>query len=106
MRIHCGYQGFADDIMTSVEGAARSNGKSAGEFNTSHSPFQFDDVQEIRENVVIRDIKNFMSDWEGYDYNPRRFIGYLTFAVNYLMGGLITRGYHVVNLATPTLVLV
>jgi hypothetical protein len=34
----------------------------------------------------------------GYDYNPRRIVGYFTFALNYHVGGTDVRGYHIVNL--------
>ena len=64
--------------------------------NTFHSPFQFD--EKFIDNLVIKDLKNFTSDSKGYDYNPRRYIGYLSFAMNYHFGGLDVIGYHVVNL--------
>jgi tetratricopeptide (TPR) repeat protein len=67
--------------------------------NTFHSPFMWDERREIIENPVIKDLDNFLSSTKGYDYNPRRFIGYLTFALNYHFGGLNVTGYHVVNLA-------
>ena len=34
-----------------------------------------------------------------YREQPNRFVGYLTFALNYRLGGLETRGYHLANLA-------
>jgi Tfp pilus assembly protein PilF len=66
--------------------------------NTFYSPFLFDGRSEIIDNPVIKDLKNFTSDGKGYDYNPRRFIGYLSFALNYNIGGLDVFGYHIVNL--------
>ncbi|HXX58309.1 MAG TPA: tetratricopeptide repeat protein, partial [Thermodesulfovibrionales bacterium] len=66
--------------------------------NTFHSPFQFDDKPHIINEPVIRDIKNFVSDRRGHDYNPRRFIGYLSLAINYHFGGVDVIGYHMVNL--------
>ncbi|MFI5295609.1 MAG: type IV pilus biogenesis/stability protein PilW [Thermodesulfovibrionales bacterium] len=66
--------------------------------NTFYSPFQFDDRSQIIDNPVIKDLKNFTSDRRGYDYNPRRFIGYLSLALNYRLGGLDVIGYHIVNL--------
>jgi tetratricopeptide (TPR) repeat protein len=66
--------------------------------NTFHSPFQFDEKSQIINNPVIKDLKNFTSDRKGFDYNPRRFIGYLSFALNYHFGGAEVIGYHVVNL--------
>ncbi len=67
--------------------------------NTFHVPFQFDDSQQIIDNAVIRDVGNFFSSSSGYKFNPRRFIGYITFALNYRFGGLDVTGYHIVNLA-------
>ncbi|MFI5295598.1 MAG: tetratricopeptide repeat protein [Thermodesulfovibrionales bacterium] len=66
--------------------------------NTFHSPFMWDEKREIIENPVIKDLGNFLSNTKGYDYNPRRFIGYLTFALNYHFGRLNVTGYHAVNL--------
>lgn len=67
--------------------------------NTFSVPFQFDDVGNIVENPVIQNLDNFTSSTKGYEYNPRRVIGYLTFAVNYHIGGSRVGGYHAVNLA-------
>src|SRR5271169_2523400 len=67
--------------------------------NSFHVPFVFDDADSITGNVVIRDLGNFFLNGIGYSYNPRRFIGYLTFALNYRMGGFDVTGYHIVNLA-------
>jgi protein O-mannosyl-transferase len=66
--------------------------------NTFHSPFVFDDMTSIVENGVIKDLGKFL-DGAGYAYNPRRFVGYLTLALNYRFGGLNVAGYHAVNLA-------
>jgi protein O-mannosyl-transferase len=66
--------------------------------NTFHIPFQWDDNPQIVENRLIKNIDNFISNTSGYDYNPRRFIGYLTFALNYYVGGGSVIGYHIVNL--------
>lgn len=71
--------------------------------NTSGVPFQFDDFSNISDNPVIADLDNFISGARGYHYNPRRYIGYLTFALNYHFGGLNVSGYHVVNLAVHIL---
>lgn len=66
--------------------------------NTFHVPFVLDDGPQIAANAVIRNLGNFFSSPTGYQYNPRRVIGYLTFAVNYSLGGLDTSGYHIFNL--------
>jgi tetratricopeptide (TPR) repeat protein len=65
--------------------------------NTFQAPFAFDDETSIIDNPIIRSLSGFLSD--GYAYNPRRFIGYLTLALNYHFGGFTVTGYHVVNLA-------
>jgi protein O-mannosyl-transferase len=50
--------------------------------NTFYSPFQFDDMT-FAENQLVRNLDNFISSTKGYNYNPSRFVGYLTFALNY-----------------------
>jgi tetratricopeptide (TPR) repeat protein len=66
--------------------------------NTFHGPIQWDGVPHIIDNPLIKDIGNFISSIRGYQSNPRRFIGFLSFALNYHFGGLDVIGYHVVNL--------
>ncbi|MBF0557968.1 MAG: tetratricopeptide repeat protein [Nitrospirae bacterium] len=75
--------------------------------NTFHVPFQFDDYSNVADNPIIRNVREFFSSshafvyspLKDYDYNPRRAIGYLTFAINYHFGGLNVTGYHIVNIA-------
>jgi len=67
--------------------------------NSFHVPFTFDDEPSIKDNPIIRDLANFISTGNAFAYNPRRFIGYLSFALNYHFGGLEVAGYHSVNLA-------
>jgi hypothetical protein len=64
-----------------------------------HVPFVFDDDTSIVNNPVIRNLENFFLNGTGYGYNPRRFIGYLSVALNYRIGGLDVTGYHIFNLA-------
>lgn len=66
--------------------------------NSFHVPFVFDDYTSILQNPVVKNLERFLSG-DGYAYNPRRFVGYLTIALNYHFGGLNVFGYHVVNLA-------
>ncbi|WP_129127986.1 tetratricopeptide repeat protein [Geomonas oryzae] len=66
--------------------------------NTFHVPFFLDDETSIISNGVIKDLHRFLGG-EGYAYNPRRFIGYLSVALNYRLGGLDVTGYHIFNLA-------
>ena len=71
--------------------------------NTFYSPFQLDDSIQLIDNPVIKDLKNFTSDRMGHTmgfahYNPRRVIGYFSFALNYHFGGFDVIGYHIMNL--------
>lgn len=60
--------------------------------NTFYSSFHFDDIPQIVDNQKIKNISNF------YDFSGTRYIGYLSFALNYKFGGLNVFGYHLVNL--------
>jgi len=66
--------------------------------NSFSVPFTLDDNSSIVDNPVIRNLSAFLSG-AGYTYNPRRFVGYLTIALNHHFGGLEVAGYHAVNLA-------
>ena len=58
-------------------------------------PFVFDDLRNIVKNSAIHDLRDIVAIW---NYNPSRFIVFLTFAANYALGGLNTWGFHLVNL--------
>ena len=64
--------------------------------HTFSYPFHLDDNYAFVDNPVIKNLAGFL-DGSGFDYNPRRFIGHLTFALNYHFGGLDVFGYHLVN---------
>jgi tetratricopeptide (TPR) repeat protein len=75
--------------------------------NTFYAPFHFDDPRNIAENFAIRDLHNFLdtSHFTNVEINDNlrpflhiRYIGYLSFALNYAAHGLDVRGYHVVNI--------
>jgi len=72
--------------------------------NTFQSPFQWDEADFIVGNPVIKDLGHF-ADTSGTEGLPviegfkSRYIGYLTFALNYKLHGFNVLGYHVVNLA-------
>jgi tetratricopeptide (TPR) repeat protein len=74
--------------------------------NTFHAPFHFDDAGVIVENPVIKDLRYFAEpsrakQFSGFFEYPglkNRYIGYLTFALNYRLHGLHVTGYHAVNL--------
>lgn len=73
--------------------------------HTFHVPFHFDDLPNI---VVNPNIKNFhildehstirRGDYYVDQAFSRRFVGYLTFALNYRLHGLDVAGYHAVNI--------
>jgi protein O-mannosyl-transferase len=67
--------------------------------NTFHVPFVFDDEPAIVNNPLIRNLGNFLTSLSGYAYNPRRYVAYLTFAINHHFGGFEVAGYHAVNIA-------
>lgn len=66
--------------------------------NTFHVPFVFDDEPAITDNPLIKNLGHFLSQPEGHAYNPRRYVAYLTFAINYRIGGLDVTGYHAFNI--------
>lgn len=69
--------------------------------NTLHVPFVLDDKTTIVENHLIKSLNGFLSS--AIDYNPRRLIGYLSFAINFRFGGLDITGYHLFNIAVHLL---
>jgi Flp pilus assembly protein TadD len=72
--------------------------------NTFQSPFQWDESDFLIGNPVVRDLGYFTGE-SGTEGMPviegfkSRYIGYLTFALNYKLHGFNVFGYHVVNLA-------
>ncbi|MDO9288796.1 MAG: hypothetical protein Q7T83_08385, partial [Thermodesulfovibrionales bacterium] len=60
--------------------------------NTFHVPFLWDDIGHIVENPKLKYLSNF------WPPSGARWLGFLTFALNYHFGGLNTIGYHIVNL--------
>lgn len=60
--------------------------------NTFHASFHFDDASSIVNNSQVKSFSAFR------DLSASRYLGFLTFAVNYYVGGLNPVGYHVVNL--------
>lgn len=67
--------------------------------NSFHGELVFDDWSSIRDNPHVRDLRSYLPGGEGYRSQPNRWIGNLSFALNYALGGLDVTGYHVVNLA-------
>ncbi|MBI4843422.1 MAG: tetratricopeptide repeat protein [Nitrospirae bacterium] len=68
--------------------------------NTFHSPFTFDDANNIVENRRLKDISNIPSFFTSIERPPimaRPFTA-ATFAVNHHFGKLNTTGYHIFNI--------
>ena len=61
--------------------------------NAFTSPFLFDDIFYITENHFIRNLGNFA------DLSGTRYIGLLSFALNYAAGGLDPIGYNLINIS-------
>ncbi len=76
--------------------------------NTLHAPFQFDDQANIVDNTAIRSFEVFRDPLKIKELDSpvnakvlfgTRYVGFLTFALNYRLHGLDVFGYHVVNIA-------
>jgi protein O-mannosyl-transferase len=72
--------------------------------NSFNVPFQWDEGFFIVDNPIVKDISYFL-DYNrakqfGNQYNHfiGRYVGYLTFALNYKIHGVSVTGYHIVNL--------
>ena len=66
--------------------------------NTLDVPFILDDEDSILRNPGIQNFRDFFPGGAEFTANPRRWLGYFTFAMNYHFGGLDVTGYHLVNL--------
>ena len=67
--------------------------------NTLDNSFVFDDEESIALNPLIRNLSNFLPGEAGWKAYPTRIIGYVSFALNYRIGGLEVAGYHAVNIS-------
>jgi tetratricopeptide (TPR) repeat protein len=71
--------------------------------NTFDGPFQFDEKVLIRENPIIKNLDYFLSPSDAeehaeYGIFRRRYVSFLTFALNYSIHGLDVRGFHILNI--------
>jgi hypothetical protein len=66
--------------------------------NSLQGAFVFDDVQQIQDNLSIRDLGEYLLGSPGHLAPANRFVAYLSFALNYRFGGLAVQGFHLVNL--------
>lgn len=75
--------------------------------NTFHAPFQKDEGVYIRENPFVHDMtrldRSAQTDTEVYKSVIQRYVGYVTFALNYRLHGLRVEGYHAVNVTVHIL---
>jgi len=60
--------------------------------NTFSASFHFDDFSNIKQNPQIKNFSNLV------DFSGSRYVGFLSFALNYHLGRLNVFGYHLVNL--------
>ena len=75
--------------------------------NTLEAPFVLDDKLVIVENPIVKDLGYMVNPSEAkvhkghfeYESFRHRYIGYLTFAINYWFHKLDVTGYHLVNIA-------
>lgn len=72
--------------------------------NTFNVPFQWDEEAFLGANPIIRNLNYFLHPSRAaglpfYDAFIGRYIGYLTFAINYRFHELSVPGFHIVNLA-------
>jgi tetratricopeptide (TPR) repeat protein len=72
--------------------------------NTLNVPFVFDDRQNIAENPAIKDFGYFLEpsklkNHPKYNLFKSRYVGYLTFALNYRLHALEVISYHLVNVS-------
>lgn len=66
--------------------------------NTLDAPFHFDDANNIVYNPWIKDLRNFIDPDIINRHFQTRYIGSLTFALNYSLHGFDVKGYHLVNI--------
>ncbi len=71
--------------------------------NTLNAPFQWDEDEFLVNNPIVNNLHYFASpsDARGlqyYGHLMERYVGYLTFALNYKMHGFSVPGYHIVNI--------
>ncbi|MBF0329552.1 MAG: tetratricopeptide repeat protein [Nitrospirae bacterium] len=69
---------------------------------TFDAPFQWDEREFIANNPIIKNLSFFATpsaakDLTYYDALKHRYIGYLTFALNYKIHGYDVFGYHIFN---------
>lgn len=61
--------------------------------NVLGAPFVYDDEGYIVANLQITSLGNFL------DFSGTRYVGFLSFALNYAVGGLVPFDFHLTNIA-------
>lgn len=70
--------------------------------NTLHAPFQWDEHKFLIGNPFVTQgatVESLRPDDELYKMVAHRYVGFLTFRLNYLAAGYEVTGYHLVNIA-------
>lgn len=60
--------------------------------NVINGPFIMDDYMYIADNAGVKDLSNFTA------FRGTRYLAYLSFALNFALGGEVTTGYHLFNI--------
>lgn len=71
----------------------------AGYLGSLGGDFVFDDLRQVQQNPLIRDLGNYLGSWAGYQAMPNRYVGYLTFALSYRLSGLDAAAFRAANVA-------
>ena len=78
--------------------------------NSFDSPFQWDESDFIVRNPIVRNLAYFWAPSQAKGIDPdytmflkTRYLGYLTFALNYQLHGFQVLGYHIFNVAVHIL---
>lgn len=61
--------------------------------NVLGAPFVYDDEGYVVANLQITSLRNFL------DFSGTRYVGFLSFALNYAVGGLVPFDFHLTNIA-------
>lgn len=77
-------------------------------WNAFDVPFQWDDEAIIVNNPIVKDLGNFAdpskaAGYPEYGLFMRRYVSFLSFALNYKFGGLSVGGYHAFNVSVHIL---
>jgi tetratricopeptide (TPR) repeat protein len=71
----------------------------AGYLGALGGDFVFDDLRQVRDNPLIRDLGNYLGSWAGYRAMPNRYVGYLSFALSYGLSGPAPAAFRAANVA-------